>query len=131
MPVFQGSEESARPAPCVKTESPRSGWASRAEGHRRDAMPRPRSRSRRTRWFSGPVASLFCGCDRERSSPSPRDAELVEIGTEIQLVADDLALERITALRRRLNPLTSTPANPILRAEKAWEGQSTMPLAVL
>ena len=69
-------------------------------------MPRPRSPAVGLAGSAVLLASLFCGCGRERLSPSPRDAELVEIGTEIQLVADDLALERMTALRRRLNPLT-------------------------
>src|SRR5580765_8140926 len=97
----------------------------------RDSMPRPRSRPARLAPAAVLLASLLCGCGRGRLPPTPRDENLVEIGTEMQLVADDLALERTTALRRQLNPLTKHSGNPILHPERPWEGQSTMPMAVL
>ncbi len=68
------------------------------------------------------------GCSRELP---PSQGQSIEIGTQTQLVVDDFAIEVREAVERWVNALIKHPANPILRPDRPWEGQSTMPSTVL
>ena len=68
------------------------------------------------------------GCRVEPPSPQ---GQSIEIGTHTQLLVDDFAIEVREAVERRVNALNKHPANPILRPDRPWEGQSTMPSTVL
>jgi len=71
---------------------------------------------------------IFSSCSQ--SKPRPPE-QVVEIGTQTQLLMDDFVLESTQALERNLNPLRKHEGNPLLRPERPWEGQYTLPSTVL
>ena len=69
---------------------------------------------------------LFPGCSGKESA-----SQALELGTQTQLLVDDFVIEEMKGVKRKLNPLTKHPANPVLRPEHPWEGQYTFPGTVL
>ncbi len=49
--------------------------------------------------------------------------EYVNIGGEKQLLVDDLLVDEIVGLRLNVHRWEKHPANPVLRADKPWEGE--------
>ncbi len=77
---------------------------------------------------SGYAILVFWSCSQ--SKPQPPE-QVVEIGSQTQLLMDDFVLESTQALERKLNPLRKHEGNPLLRPERPWEGQYTLPSTVL
>ncbi len=74
------------------------------------------------------IVLLGMGCSAE---PPPPQGQSIEIGNHTQLLVDDFAIEAREAVERRVNALNKHPANPILRPDRPWEGQYTLPSTVL
>ena len=47
---------------------------------------------------------------------------LIEIGSRKQLFVDDYLIESMTNTRQIMNPAVKVPDNPVIRAERPWEG---------
>ena len=71
---------------------------------------------------------VFSSCSQGKLNPPEQG---LEIGTQTQLLIDDFILESTQALERNLNPLSKHEGNPLLRPERPWEGQYTLPSTVL
>ncbi|HCK52903.1 MAG TPA: hypothetical protein DIC23_06780, partial [Planctomycetaceae bacterium] len=60
-----------------------------------------------------------------------RPPTLINIGSRKQLFVDDYLLESFRDTTRVLNPAEKSGANPILRADKPWEGREVRVDAVI
>ena len=47
---------------------------------------------------------------------------LIDIGSTRQLFVDDYLIESMTNTRNIMNPAVKVPDNPVIRAERPWEG---------
>ena len=47
---------------------------------------------------------------------------LIDIGSQKQLFVDDYLIESMSDTTRVLNPTEKVEKNPVLRAERPWEG---------
>ena len=77
------------------------------------------------------VALSTPACISESSQSSSSSLKPITLGTQTQLMVDDLVIETRTGVSRRLHPLTKHPANPILRPDRPWEDRYAAPVAVL
>ena len=85
----------------------------------------------RNRLFLTAVASCFTLVLLSCSQDKPEEVQVLEIGTQTQLLMDDFMVESAQAMKRTLNPLKKHEGNPVLRPERPWEGHYTLPSTVL
>ena len=68
----------------------------------------------------------------KKATPKPvRLPSLINIGSRRQLFVDDYLLESFRNTKRVLNPAEKSDGNPILRADKPWEGREVAVEAVI
>ncbi|MDB6092477.1 MAG: hypothetical protein JWM32_39 [Verrucomicrobia bacterium] len=51
--------------------------------------------------------------------------QLLSIGTQKQLLVDDVLIERLEHAQRRLNPAAKVEVNPVIARDRPWEGSDT------
>lgn len=76
-------------------------------------------------------STFFLGIVGGCTQPSNLYLDVLEIGTQTQVLVDDFVLERTEALRRQVNPLFKHESNPLLKPLRSWEGHYTLPTTVL
>ena len=89
-------------------------------GQVRQAMDRVRRNHISCQSLQQPLHPSF----RRIPDPGLEKAEmaLIDIGSTTQLFVDDYLIESMTNTRRIMNPAVKVPDNPVIRAERPWEG---------
>ena len=68
---------------------------------------------------------------KQAARPRVRPPTLMSIGSRRQLFVDDYLLESVRDTTRVLNPAEKADVNPVLRADKPWEGREVRVDAVI
>lgn len=73
------------------------------------------------------IIALVCLCTVSKTVP----AGLIDIGSRKQLFVDDYLIESVRDTKRVMNQAEKVDGNPVLRADKPWEGNDVRVSAVI
>jgi hypothetical protein len=82
---------------------------------------------------SAVLSLLLCGAAFVSSSVHAAEVAqpAIRLGNHRQLFVDDYLIDRMEGVTRVLNPAKKYPANPVLRADRPWEGMTLFVRSVL